>query len=259
VPDSKEPAIPTFRHFTSATKKPHVLHGLTIKASAKLFVELANGIVRRKASDGAMIGPGAKVYGHDFADAVRYWEVQNPTKAKAKIPEPPKPTMVKGTLDAQHAKEIHEAHLASKSSPSTATGEGLVALANEVKASKTAKASKANGNGETKVKFPNAQRSASVITILVDENPKKKGGAPYDRFALYENGMTVTEFLKAGGLPIDVDWDVAHKFIALSDAGDAPMVRTKKAKGNKASKPANTPKANATKSGKASNNKASKK
>lgn len=47
------------------------------------------------------------------------------------------------------------------------------------------------------------------------ENPKRKGSKSAARFALYTNGMTVAEFLKAGGTRGDINWDVAHEHIEL--------------------------------------------
>lgn len=54
------------------------------------------------------------------------------------------------------------------------------------------------------------------VKLLVQGNPKKAGGAPAKRFDLYKNGMTVQEFLDAGGTVADVKWDVDHGYIALS-------------------------------------------
>ncbi len=36
------------------------------------------------------------------------------------------------------------------------------------------------------------------ITLLVKENPRRKGTVAYDKFAKFRNGMTVGEFIKAG-------------------------------------------------------------
>lgn len=54
-----------------------------------------------------------------------------------------------------------------------------------------------------------------VITLLVSENPKKEGSAARERFALYRSGMSVGDFLEAGGRRGDIRWDVRHKFIRL--------------------------------------------
>ena len=54
------------------------------------------------------------------------------------------------------------------------------------------------------------------ITVVVTENPKKAGTASHTRFAVYKTGMTVAEFLKAGGKRADLDWDVSHKFVSIA-------------------------------------------
>lgn len=51
--------------------------------------------------------------------------------------------------------------------------------------------------------------------VWVGPNPKKQGSASYDRFALYREGMTVQEFLEAGGTTGDVKWDTERGFIKL--------------------------------------------
>lgn len=62
------------------------------------------------------------------------------------------------------------------------------------------------------------------ITLLTDKddkpygpknNPKREGSKSADRFALYKNGMTVDQFVAAGGLYADVVYDVDKKFISV--------------------------------------------
>lgn len=57
-----------------------------------------------------------------------------------------------------------------------------------------------------------------VITMLVEENPKRKGSRARGEFAFYKNGMTVAEYLKAGGSRASLIWDENHKFIRLGEA-----------------------------------------
>ena len=57
----------------------------------------------------------------------------------------------------------------------------------------------------------------AVITILVRDNPKRLGSAARRRFGRYRTGMTVEEFLEAGGLPGDIHYDIGHGFIGVSD------------------------------------------
>lgn len=52
------------------------------------------------------------------------------------------------------------------------------------------------------------------ITQIV-ANPKRAGSKSAQRFDLYKNGMTVGEFIEAGGTIGDVRWDTAHEFIKV--------------------------------------------
>lgn len=56
------------------------------------------------------------------------------------------------------------------------------------------------------------------ITLLVTKNPKKAGSKAHARYALYKNGMTVSQFLAAGGSRKDLTWDVEHKHIEIKAA-----------------------------------------
>lgn len=67
---------------------------------------------------------------------------------------------------------------------------------------------------------PGAPRRTSSVRksdprkiVFVAENPKKAGSASYMRFALYEVGMTVDEFLAKGGTMGDIKWDHERSFI----------------------------------------------
>ena len=53
-----------------------------------------------------------------------------------------------------------------------------------------------------------------IVRVLV-ANPKKVGSKAFTRFALYVDGMTVDEALKAGLLMIDIQWDARRKHIEL--------------------------------------------
>lgn len=53
-----------------------------------------------------------------------------------------------------------------------------------------------------------------VITQVVP-NPKKPGSKAHARYALYREGMTVTEFMAAGGTSADVKYDADHGFIRV--------------------------------------------
>jgi hypothetical protein len=54
-----------------------------------------------------------------------------------------------------------------------------------------------------------------LIATVVKENPKKEGTKAHERFALYKKGMTVAEFIAAGGNRADLAWDVEHEFITI--------------------------------------------
>jgi len=71
-----------------------------------------------------------------------------------------------------------------------------------------------------KTSSPRTPKSA-VIRLKTDKNPKREGSAAHKRFALYADGQTVDDFLKAGGTMGDINFDVAKGFIALEGV-DAP-------------------------------------
>lgn len=63
-----------------------------------------------------------------------------------------------------------------------------------------------------------AVRSTDPRTIVsVAPNPKKVGSASHARYALYEVGMTVSQFVAAGGTTADVAWDTNKGFIVLGE------------------------------------------
>lgn len=62
-----------------------------------------------------------------------------------------------------------------------------------------------------------------VIATVKTENPKRKSSKSFQRYALYEPGMTVLQFIKAGGTRGDINWDVAHGHITL--APSTAMIR----------------------------------
>lgn len=53
------------------------------------------------------------------------------------------------------------------------------------------------------------------IRLKTDGNPKREGTQAYQRFGLYQDGMTVKDFVDAGGTLVDVRWDLEHGFIEL--------------------------------------------
>ena len=69
----------------------------------------------------------------------------------------------------------------------------------------------------TKARFRGSKKwpATDKITVLVEENPKRTGGKAHARFALYRTGMTVDEFVSAGGTYADLQYDSDHKFISV--------------------------------------------
>jgi hypothetical protein len=56
----------------------------------------------------------------------------------------------------------------------------------------------------------------SVITIVATSNPKRKGTLTYTRFALYKNGMTIADYVKAGGRTGDINYDIIAGYITVA-------------------------------------------
>lgn len=86
-------------------------------------------------------------------------------------------------------------------------------------------------------------KDGQIVTLLVDYNPKRPGSAAHASFDKYEDGMSVSDFLKAGGLSISLKWDVDHGFIKIADEFDedaekkskpAPKPKSEKPAGEKA-------------------------
>lgn len=57
----------------------------------------------------------------------------------------------------------------------------------------------------------------TVIRLKTTLNPKKAGTKAFDRFELYEDGMTVGAALKAGLTREDIRWDSTHGHIVLEE------------------------------------------
>jgi len=68
----------------------------------------------------------------------------------------------------------------------------------------------------SEVKRRRVNKQAKII-VLVEENPKRNNTLAAERFALYENGMTVEEYVAAGGRTGDIAHDVAAGYIELED------------------------------------------
>lgn len=68
------------------------------------------------------------------------------------------------------------------------------------------------------------------ISLLSDKNPKREGSKAHGRFALYKDGQTVAEFVKAGGTFGDLAWDSSRGFIAIEGYTPKMVVKKEKAK-----------------------------
>jgi len=59
-------------------------------------------------------------------------------------------------------------------------------------------------------------RADAKISVLAQENPKRKGSAAHRRFAKYKSGQTVAEALTAGVQREYLRWDARRKFIKVA-------------------------------------------
>lgn len=85
--------------------------------------------------------------------------------------------------------------------------------AKKAAAKKAAKKAEATEPG-TRGRAPNISGDAK-IKLLVEKGANPKRGTAAERFALYKNGMTVDEYIAAGGKRADVNWDVGCGFIEV--------------------------------------------
>lgn len=74
---------------------------------------------------------------------------------------------------------------------------------------------------EVKESTPKTSRRArftedQVITLLVNENPKRKGTMAWAKWEIYEDGMTVGEYLEAGGKRSTLNYDVEKGYIEIN-------------------------------------------
>lgn len=62
---------------------------------------------------------------------------------------------------------------------------------------------------------PRRTQADPRVIMTVKDNPKAPGSKAHARYALYRVGMTVDEFLKAGGRKPDINYDLKHGFITV--------------------------------------------
>jgi hypothetical protein len=60
------------------------------------------------------------------------------------------------------------------------------------------------------------------IFKIVKSNPRKESTWGWKSFNLVTNGMTVAEYLAAGGRKNDLSWDIDHKFVELRGKNAQP-------------------------------------
>lgn len=68
---------------------------------------------------------------------------------------------------------------------------------------------------QTEEKKERSNFKGKKIYVLVDRNPRREGTTAHSKFALYKNGMTVTEFKNAGGRTADIAFDVSRGYIKV--------------------------------------------
>ena len=69
--------------------------------------------------------------------------------------------------------------------------------------------------GATQAAPATTAQAQAVIRLQAQENPKKEGTPSHERFALYRDGMTVAEYLEAGGWRSDLRWDSKREYIRI--------------------------------------------
>lgn len=74
---------------------------------------------------------------------------------------------------------------------------------------------KKRGNDKNKVGRQSRYDDNDTIKVLVNRNPKRRNSKAHEIFYLYKDGMTVKEFLEAGGQRRDLNWNVAKNFMKV--------------------------------------------
>jgi len=69
------------------------------------------------------------------------------------------------------------------------------------------------GNKKTRIHY----NQHSIITVIATSNPKRKNTLSHKRFELYKTGMTIADYVKAGGRTGDINYDVIAGFITVSN------------------------------------------
>ena len=94
------------------------------------------------------------------------------------------------------------------------------------------KSAKKEKKGAKKEKKERKSRGPSIIdgkiTILVKENPKRKGTNAYKKFELYKKHKSIAQYLEAGGKRSSLRYDEKHEYIKLSNITKKGESKSKK-------------------------------
>lgn len=111
--------------------------------------------------------------------------------------------------------ETNEAAVSVKLTPEQKLAAKELKAAERVKAKEAKAAAKAAAPKVPRTKFA----LDAVITVKTEEgkNPKKAGSKAFNSFVLYKTGMTVKEYMDAGGNDPsgNMNYDVAKGFITI--------------------------------------------
>ena len=88
-------------------------------------------------------------------------------------------------------------------------------MATKKTTAKRAKKEKATTNGTGHRGRAPAFADDAKITVLADENPKRKGTAAHKQFEMYRSGMLVGTAVEKGVPRASLNYDVAHKYISI--------------------------------------------
>jgi len=61
-----------------------------------------------------------------------------------------------------------------------------------------------------------SQYTGQRLTKTQKDNPRREGTSGHKSFGLIRNGMLYEDFIAAGGVRRDLEWDVAHGWVKLS-------------------------------------------
>lgn len=120
------------------------------------------------------------------------------------------------TTNNTSKEEVKMAKFAKKTAAAEKAPAKKKVAAKKAPAKKTAaKKTAAKKTTAKKVAKEAANEDNRKIKVIAKENPKREGSASYDRFEIYENGMTVDEFKEAGGTAADLRHDEEKGFISV--------------------------------------------